>query len=348
MNKTNRELDSATDNQVEIKYQIWPSKFNTINYKVIDSIQLIELLKQNANNELYIKMRNHYKMFIETGDEQEKILYDRIKDKLNYLTFPVMLHPKRKTDCIRKFNNLLILDVDYKDNTILLEDVNKLKHQISEDENVYMLFISPNGYGLKIIVLLKSPDEINNISKELRANDIIESERVYDIEKLKVYYSYAFNQVKRHFEEKFNIVVDKAASSIQGGTYLSADETPYFNPNSSLFNLSNIDLELLFKVNKPKINKELYDYQTSNYEILGEIEMYVEKYCDSRHNKTMRITLQATYYGIPENEIVDYCYSSFGAVDHTLDEIKRTVRDFYEKPYLGNQFIIRELYLKSC
>lgn len=343
------EMTSAsTKNQLNRKYQIWPSKFNTRNYNVIDSKQLVELLKQNANNELYIKMRNHYKMFIETGDEQEKILYDRIKDKLNYLTFPVMLHPKRKTDCIRKFNNLLILDVDFQDNPILLNDVHKLKLQISEEENVYMSFLSPNGCGFKIIVQLDSPDEINNISKELRANDIIESERVYNIEKLKVYYSYAFNQVKNYFEEKFNIVVDKAASSILGGTYVSADEAPYFNPNSSLFNLSNIDLELLFKVNKPKINKELYDYQTSNYEILGEIEIYIEKYYDSRHSKTMYITLQATYYGIPENEIVDYCYSSFGAYDHTLDEIKRTVRDFYGKPYLGNQFIIRELYLKSC
>lgn len=344
LNSTNnKQVPTLTNNQLEIKCQLWPSKFNTINYKVIDSIQLIELLKQNTNNELYIKMRNHYKMYIETGDEQEKILYDRIKDKLNYLTFPVMLHPKRKTDCIRKFNNLVVLDVDFQDNPILLEDVHNLKHQISEDEMTYLLFLSPNGYGLKIVVVLKSPIEINNISDELRANNIKDTDRLYDIDKLKAYFSYAFNQVKQHFEESFNIIVDKSASSILGGTFLSADETPYLNPNSKLFDLSNIDFDSLFIINQHVIDKDKH-YYTSNYEILDEIRIFIEKYNQGRHNCTMKITLQANYYNIPEYEIIDYCFSIYGAIDFTFEEVERIVRDFYGKPYYGKQFIIKELF----
>jgi len=211
-----------------------------------------------------------------------------------------------------------------------------------------MVFNSPNNHGLKVVVRIASPTIVYDIIDGIRNNLYSIEDKEYNIQKLNKYYKYAYFDISKYLMINYDIKADTNASSILGGTYVSADEAPYFNPNSSLFNLSNIDLNTLFKVNKPMINKELYDYQTSNYEILGEIETYVDRYFDSRHNKTMYITLQSTYYGIPENEIISYCYSSFGAYDHTLDEIKRTVKDFYGKPYLGNQFIIRELYLKSC
>lgn len=350
MTKNNlQELKTAYNNLSGDKFQLWKSAFKTSisDCKLINSEMLMVLLIKNSENPYYIKMHEHYEAYIMNGDEKEKKNYEKMKEELEYLTMPILVYPKRNKENIRVFNHLVILDFDAKDNQILIENFDSIKEKLRNDSLTHMVFNSPNNHGLKVVVRIASPTIVYDIIDGIRNNLYSIEDKEYNIQKLNKYYKYAYFDISKYLMINYDIKADTNACSILGGTYLSADIDPYYNPNSSYYDLSYINLKTKTQTTV-QIKTNSVTYQTSNYEILGEIEMYVEKYCDSRHNKTMRITLQATYYGIPENEIVDYCYSSFGAVDHTLDEIKRTVRDFYEKPYLGNQFIIRELYLKSC
>lgn len=346
---TLQELKTAYNNLNGDKFQLWNRAYKTSisDCELVNGEILMQLLKRNSVDPYYIKMREHYEAYIKNREEKEKINYEKMKKELEYLTMPILVCPKRNKENIRVFNHLVILDFDAKDNQILMENFDSIKEKLRNDNLTHMVFNSPNNHGLKVVVRIYSPTVVYEIIDGIRNNLYSIEDKAYNIQKLNKYYKYAYFDISKYLKNNYDIKADTNACSILGGTYLSADIDPYYNPNSYYYDFSYINLNIKTQTTS-QIKTDSVTYQTSNYEILGEIEKYVERYVEGRHDKTMRITLQSTYYGIPESEIVDYCYNSFGAVDHTLDEIKRTVRDFYGKPYSGNQFLIREEYLKRC
>lgn len=337
---------SSTANQSEIKFQLWKSRNETNTYSSLTPNELIELLKENDTMDIYNEMRYRYLNYLEMNEPSDKIRFDDLKSQLPMLTIPVVLHPSRKTENIIGVNNLVVMDFDLKDNPFLLTEYVTIVEKLKLDENVFMLFKSPNGLCPKVLVKVNFYEEKKEMLYNLSQYGGRQEDRVDSIDILKYEYKQAHYELSQYFKDNYNLTSDMSANYILGQTYLSADDDPYLNIESSFFELKGVEMpaKRVIPLENSTCNSQ---YETSNYEILWEIECFVSRYRTGRHNLTMHITLQSTYYNIPKHEIIDYCWQSFGAADHPLKEIKRTVDDFYGKPYRGTQYIIRELFSKK-
>ncbi|MBP1644927.1 MAG: VirE N-terminal domain [Bacteroidetes bacterium] len=337
---------SSTASQEETKFQLWQNKCAVNCYTEITATQLVEKLKTNASNPKFLEMREQYKTFIENGSIENKAKYDKLKGELELLTIPAKVHPRRQTKDIIGVNNLVVMDFDLKDNPFLLTEYVTIVEKLKLDKNVFMLFKSPNGLCPKVLVKVNFSEGREEMLDDLAQSRGKTEDRINNIETLKYEYKKAHHEISQYMKDNYNLAADMAANYILGQTYLSADKDPYLNEESSFFELKGVEMPIR-KVILPENQTCNSTYQTSNYEILWEIECFVSKYRTGRHNLTMHITLQATYYNIPKNDIIDYCYQRFGATDHPLAEITRTVDDFYGKPYRGTQYTIREVYRKK-
>lgn len=120
------------------------------------------------------------------------------KSNFAYVTFSGVFE-SRKESKLLKHSNLIALDFDY------LEDVETTKLQLLVDPyfETELLFISPNGNGIKWIVAI-------------------------DVEK----YSHAdyFQAIFNYIKSTYSIEIDEACKDISRATFLSWDPTVFIHP----------------------------------------------------------------------------------------------------------------------
>ena len=125
-----------------------------------------------------------------------------IKENLPCFTISGTYSDRRKAEYISHYNQLVILDYDD------VEDVEKLKAAVVDDEKTMVAFISPSGSGLKVIVKVDSD---------------LENHRL------------AFNQVKEYYEKEFGYKVDRSGSDVTRLCFMSSDPKIFINWNSKAF-----------------------------------------------------------------------------------------------------------------
>ena len=206
-----------------------------------------------------------------------------------------------------------------------------------------MAFYSPKGkdYGLKIIAGVKLPQIIKDINLRLK-EDISNEERKLLIDKLKDFHDKAYSFVGNYYSTKYELNIDKCAKNIQGGTYISADATPYYNPNSSCF-------EVVW-VYCPKPKQVIREYCNSSTLSIPSLELMddiVEKFfkgnTTGRNYTVFQLSMQVKYYNISQEEIIQYALNRWGASDFGEKEITRAVKNGFKKEYTPiNQYQINQ------
>lgn len=342
------------------RFQLWSSVYKKVPKQYINDYQLLDILKKNAQNDVYINMRNHYSLFIKTGDEAAKIRYDSVKKHLEFVTLSCLMSSSRKAENMCLYNERVILDLDFKDNMDNNCDIEDLKSQFGEDAFTRMAFLSPSGLGLKVIVDIVKDSRIEEINQRLTCEGGVYEQRGSDVEKISIYHKQGFSRVKDYYEGKFGVKFDNAAMAVQGAAYVSADSNPYFNENAELFPVSDISLEKPAPEVKYTVcdcinnsyttttRSKAPEYTTSHCDILLEMVQWFEKYTKGRHNMIVKVTPQATTYSIPKSVIVNFFTELYEGEDFTIAEVERTVNDLYNQPPKINQYIITELYDKGC
>lgn len=161
---------------------------NTFPTKGINLIDFVELLKQD--NKLVELIRF----------EKDKKKRDKLKSNLSYVTFGGEFQ-KRSNKNLIKSSGLACFDLDE------LPNLEELRQRIIKDEFTNLLFVSPSGNGLKLIV--KIPEVKND-------------------EEYKKYW--------KAISKYFNLPsTDESCKDIARACYLSVDKNPYFNADSKIF-----------------------------------------------------------------------------------------------------------------
>lgn len=144
---------------------------------------------------------NLIRSLIEKGLFEKANLYKR---NLPAFTPSGIFLRNRKREALTDYNSLIVIDIDK------IKDVNilELKQRIESNEYVFACFISPSGYGLKILV---------------KTDASLESHEM------------AFDQLKIYFESVFNIVIDKSGKDVTRLCFVSFDENIYINTESEIF-----------------------------------------------------------------------------------------------------------------
>lgn len=180
------------------------SIFKDIMYYVCDSSteEIINRIRQGEADQLIVPLR---KLKAE-GKEEE---YGQAKKKLLSFTVSGTFRNGRKAGNLHEYNGNIVIDVD-KLPPSLLQQCERIAKVHSY---TYACFISPGGDGLKIIVRTVSTPETHKI---------------------------IFLALKNYMEDLLNIFIDDSGSDIPRLCLYSSDPTAVFNPNSKIFNPTNL------------------------------------------------------------------------------------------------------------
>lgn len=183
--------------------------------------------------------------------------YRNQKTRLPYIVPSLFNPPFRKTENFGS-SHYFILDFDHLEQNNFC--VSSLKEKMAKDSRVAVMFASPSGDGLKIIVRL--------------------SQKIFDHNKYKI----AYQAFVRQFE-KDNLllgIADYSTCDVTRACFLSYDQEVYFNANAqsvdidkivnfdNFFEVKEIEKEIILKKPQNEKNCEIKELDT---DIFGEIKM---------------------------------------------------------------------------
>jgi hypothetical protein len=141
----------------------------------------------------------------QTLQKEGREAYTKAKCRLPAVSFGgIFSH--RKNDGIEQPTGFIVCDLDH------LPDVNQTFELLSQDENVWFVFRSPGGDGIKV---------------GLRAEHI-----ETDADHKSFYHA-----AERYFKKVYEINIDPACKDISRLTFLSSDFGAFINPNPAFFNI---------------------------------------------------------------------------------------------------------------
>ncbi|KYG82798.1 BT4734/BF3469 family protein [Roseivirga echinicomitans] len=165
---------------------------------------------------------------LENGD---KDLYDLHKKKLPGVTFSATFNTKRKRDDLKKYNQIVVLDIDKLTNNELA----RIKNVLLAETHVFSFWESPSRNGLKGLIYLNFEVEITNV-------DLL--------------HRIAFKKLVDYFQSKYEIELDESGSDTTRLCFLSSDSNIVIKDEGSLFNISQVDIDKYSTTIKPSTSKK--------------------------------------------------------------------------------------------
>lgn len=326
----------------DLAVQVWQSASNVTEYQIVSYENLVDMIINFESNPIIIKMRDLTKEYYSTGEVSLKNEYDRLKNKLPLITFTCYLKDYRKVDNLDQYTGDIVLDIDYKDNPELEQRFDALRRGIQDNSYTHLCFNSPKGYGygLKIVVRVRLNERIKEINNLLKEEEVDPMDRDKLLEELKDFHKTAYKQVSKYYTEKYNFIGDSNAEALMGACFLSGDKEVYYNASSSLFNVSWVYSP------KPKqvFNFTPIDTSIPSFELMDKIiNQFFKGEINGRNRTVFNLAMQVKYYGVSQNEVIQYAMNRFGASDFTEREIQRCVQNAFKNEYTPiNQFIINQ------
>ncbi|MBF0239946.1 MAG: hypothetical protein HQM12_19775, partial [SAR324 cluster bacterium] len=135
------------------------------------------------------------RVLVENGDRPG---YDSLKKQLPAITFSG-LFKKRGKDHLEQHSGLICLDFDH------LPNAGEVKRQLIEDPYARLIFISPSGQGLKVVVKIEGEHD-----------------------KL-------FEMLANHYQQTYGLKADQSGKDVSRLCFLSHDPEAHYNPESWSF-----------------------------------------------------------------------------------------------------------------
>lgn len=266
----------------ELKFQTFENIKNIVPISEITRYELVNLLKRKTDDD-YDKLRlnklslnlSHKKLVdmnfpisdfkvqtslvkengLETIPEYITFLEAREKYKKNKSKLPLILassyvNPKRSKEYVTLYRPTLILDIDHI--SLGNRTVSDIKEELSQLDWISMIFLSPGGDGLKIMVEYDAPE--------------IEIE----LAQLEEAHKWIYNHFIELFKEKFNLELDTNNTDLSRTCILSRDPDLYFNANYKRYEIWQ-RYKHSTQITKTKSGKTKIIESTSNHSRLFEV-----------------------------------------------------------------------------
>lgn len=199
----------------------------------LTSINMIDLFKMIAHPEPSLRNQTEVLRSIQRMDSAK---YNLMKKSLPYFVCAHFDSDYRRKENFSSVSSF-VLDIDHVDEKSIQLD--ELKAELATDERIAMMFTSPSGCGLKLIILLDKPCLDENIYSSF-------------------YKQFAWDFANEHHLESF---IDLKTNDVTRACFIPADDHAILNPTATPVNLENyVDLDcvdLFIKEDKmPSISQE--------------------------------------------------------------------------------------------
>lgn len=262
-------------------YQIdvWKNYNEQAGYQNFENILLA--IKEGKFKSEITEIRNSLK-------ENNKNKSDRLKNSLSGFTVSAIFDEKRRKERVIKYYGVMVLDIDnLKDE----EEIERIKKEIEKIEYTKMVFVSPSGLGLKIIV------ETNNT----------------DVER----HTEVYKELVKYYENQLNVEFDSQTCDVSRLCFFSYDETAYYNCKSKIF-ISKKEKKMM--ENKVVSNGGEYN---KVIERIIEFTKRKQRYVKGNRNRFVYLLVKNSKLGgVPEEIIREFCINNYVEEDFPVEEIE--------------------------
>ena len=245
---------------------------------------ILQRIKEGKSSELCKKI----------SSEKNKTLRNDLKKQLPAICFSGKF-TKRSDSSLAEHSGLICLDFDgYKKKKDLLED----KQRFEKNKFVYSVFVSPSGFGLKILVRI--PQEPENHTRY-------------------------FNSLKKEFDSPY---FDTTSKNVSRVCYESYDPLLFLNENSSVWEKIEEeeyeekstfkDVSLLKITDENKIVEILIKWWTSNYPMVE----------GQRNHNVYVLAMAFNDFGINKT-LASFVCNQYATKDFNSSEIETTINSAY-------------------
>ena len=220
--------------------------------------------------------------------ENNKNKSDELKNSLSGFTVSAIFDEKRRKERVIKYYGVMVLDIDnLKDE----EEVERIKKEIEKIEYTKMVFVSPSGLGLKIIV------ETNNT----------------DVER----HTEVYKKLVNYYKNQLNVEFDSQTCDVSRLCFFSYDETAYYNCESKIF---------ISKKEKKMMENKVVSSDGKYNKVIEEIIEFTktkQKYEKGNRNRFVYLLVKNSKLGgVPEEIIREFCINNYVEEDFPVEEIE--------------------------
>ena len=262
-------------------YQIdvWKNYSEQAGYQNFENILLA--IKEGKFKSEITEIRNSLK-------ENNKNKSNRLKNSLSGFTVSAIFDEKRQKERVIKYYGVMVLDIDnLKDE----EEVERIKKEIEKIEYTKMVFVSPSGLGLKIIV------ETNNT----------------DVER----HTEVYKKLVNYYGNQLNVKFDSQTCDVSRLCFFSYDETAYYNCESKIF---------ISKKEKKMMENKVVSSDGKYNKVIEEIIEFTktkQKYEKGNRNRFVYLLVKNSKLGgVPEEIIREFCINNYVEKDFPIEEIE--------------------------
>ena len=225
---------------------------------------------------------------------------DQLKKQLLAFTVTGTFTNGRSINKIETYSQYVILDID-KLSDAQLQTIVNLSHIAPY---TYASFVSPSGYGIKIIVKVNATQE---------------------------HHKEAYNQVVDYYEQALKIDIDTSGSDICRLCFMSYDEKCFIKEDADTFK---VQFKTTEEVETNKKYSEANNNQLSIDELLDHCLKFTEQkeqyFEGNRNNFIYLFASNACRFGIQETDALNFCITNF---DLNEDEINSSVKSAYKNNF---------------
>lgn len=146
--------------------------------------------------------------------------YDKYKKWLPAVTYCGTFNQRRQLEYLISYNSIVIIDID----ALSENQIVSTQSVLLNDEFVFSFWRSPSNRGFKGLISVTYS---------------IESEKL----SLAKYHKRAFEKVRKHFQEKYDLQIDKSGSDVTRLCFLSSDDELVLKTHCNEFSITEKDLE---------------------------------------------------------------------------------------------------------
>jgi hypothetical protein len=182
----------------------------------------LELIK----SDIYKSKIESLRTSLENGNKAE---YDKHKVKLPAVTFCATFERKRRKEELKKYNSIIVIDIDKLEN----EELKKVWCFLDKDPLIFTFWKSPSNKGIKGLISIQYKFELNNKNLDLAHKS-------------------AFKKLSDYFKNNFDIELDKSGSDTTRLCFFSYDNELILKENYQSFEILESDLLVLNTEKKEK------------------------------------------------------------------------------------------------
>lgn len=178
--------------------------------KISNEITLQEILDIIGSN----KLRNKIQLLRDNLSNGNKEYYDNNKKQLPAVTFSATFNENRRKESIKKYNSLLVIDID----KLSDEEMERTYEILNKDKHVLSYWRSPSNKGFKGLIQIRYSEELKK-------------------EYIDFQHKAAFKLISNYFLDKYKIELDSSGSDITRLCFLSFDKDIVKKNSSEEFNI---------------------------------------------------------------------------------------------------------------